>query len=259
MSKAALKGIVISTAIGFVVGGCAQMSPDPVGSYAGASGAVGTFGFQQITGVGGNVASNAGTVAVFGGAAGTAGLSTGVSGKGSGGIGVAGGKAGSTTTTQPAGSGGSLTNGGKGGSLTGSSGGKAGTGTGGSAGSTASIFPKSYNSSCAPFQKVHEAGNSCMSGRCHSNFLAAGTVYKTGGTTGASNIEVGIKSGSNFLYACSDSGGNFIFRSGSNVQWANAEISIRSANGEKKKINPVNNGDCNASGCHDRQLRLIAP
>lgn len=252
MGKSGLSVFVLSLSV-TVVTACGNTIPDPYGSYAGAP--ITGYGVAGQTVAGSGIANGGDKIAVGGNATtSTAGRATGTGGKiASGGKTTtgAGGKVGTGT-------GGKAAAGGTGiGGKTGTGGAAGKTGTGGS-GATSDFFPKAYNSSCAS-RASHLPGTGCKDGGCHREFLAAGTVYKTGGSTGAANVEVGIKSGTTFLYGCSDSGGNFIFRSGGAVQWANADIRIRTSNGEKKKINPVNNGNCNTAGCHDQQLRLMAP
>lgn len=251
MDNATMKSLVLLLACGFAAacGGKDTYANPDYTPMAGTSGGAGYAATQTSASVGGTTVNNGGTIAAGGTVAG--------SGTGGAKITATGGKGGATRSK--AGRGGTTTaTGGKAGTTaTGGSGAKTGSGSGGAGGSTVSIFPEAYDSSCASGFS-HLPGTGCKDGACHFTFVAAGTTYASGGSTTASNVEVGIKSGSNFMYACSDPAGNFIFRFG-NVQWANADIRIRSAKGEKKKINPVTHGNCNTGGCHDQALRLVAP
>jgi hypothetical protein len=253
MDKAMLKSLVLLLAGDLATAcGARDVTTNPYGTpIAGTTGGASYAGTGPVPGYGGTSGSYGGATAVggtFAGRSGGGNKTTAASGKG--GTTATGGKNGTTAS-----------NGGKSGTTaTGGSGAKAGNGTSGTGGSnvsTVSIFPKAYTASCASGFS-HLPGTGCKDGACHFAFVAAGTTYASGGSTAAPSVEVGIKSGSDFLYACSDTAGNFIFRSG-NVQWANADIRIRSAKGEKKKINPVTHGNCNTSGCHDESRRLTAP
>ncbi|MCL4751699.1 MAG: hypothetical protein KJ015_16105 [Myxococcales bacterium] len=174
------------------------------------------------------------------------------------------------------GSGGSGTGGsGTGGSGTGGSGtGGSGTGGSGTGGGSGAFWPAAYNASCTP-AKSSPGNHSGFSGmecvNCHKqggtasgkNWQFGGVVWSSAAATdGAPNVEVGVKDGTNFIYACTDSKG-FFFADTKNTtapNWATAEIRIRSATGEKTMLTKaVQAGTCNASACHAGTTKLVKP
>lgn len=159
---------------------------------------------------------------------------------------------------------------GTGGSGTGGSG-TGGSGTGGGSGA---FWPAAYNASCTP-AKSSPGNHSGFSGmecvNCHKqggtasgkNWQFGGVVWSSAAATdGAPNVEVGVKDGTNFIYACTDSKG-FFFADTKNTtapNWATAEIRIRSATGEKTMLTKaVQAGTCNASACHAGTTKLVKP
>jgi hypothetical protein len=103
-----------------------------------------------------------------------------------------------------------------------------------------------------------------MSSTCHGSkvpFTFGGTVYLADGTTGASNVEVGISDGTLTLTAYSAVNGNLWLPSSAGaITWANAVIAIRDAKGEHLKPATAPRGSaCNGTGCHSSTMRLIAP
>ncbi|MBI3206095.1 MAG: hypothetical protein HYZ29_31455 [Myxococcales bacterium] len=204
---------------------------------------------------------------------GTGGSSTGgTAGSGGGTAGSGGGTAGSGGST--GGSGGST--GGTGGSTGGTGGSTGGTGgTGGGTGGTgggSGFWPNAYNANCTPSKdspSTHSGftGMECIN--CHKaggaaagkNWLFGGVVFEAGGTNGAAKVEIGVKDGSTFHYACTDGKGVFFVDAAGTTapNWATAEIRMRSATGDK----PMNTksaqaATCNSSSCHVA-LKLIKP
>jgi hypothetical protein len=208
--------------------GCGSDSTDS-GNQAGTGGTGGGAAGE------GGTAGTAGGAAGVGGTAGTAGGAAGVGGT----AGTAGGAAGVGGTA-------------------GTAGGAAGVGgTAGAAG--ADNFWDGDYSTCSG-QQSHNAGDACMTS-CHtsgSHKLAfGGTVYS--GTSGKSGVQVGVKVGSDLIQVCSGSNGNFYYLANSTIDWANAEVRVRNANGELLG-HPSNNaatGDCNS--CHGSSNRIPAP
>jgi hypothetical protein len=264
MDKALLSVAVSLFAIGSSSGCGGNASTTlPYGPVAGAS-------TGAISGVGGVVITAAGNISVGNGGAVTVGTTASAGGAGgktamAAAGALAGGKGG-TTTTSKAGSGGSTSAAGKGGSTTATAGkgGFAGSGTGGASGSTGSIFTKAYSSSCTGdllLDVNHFGDRDCLSMGCHSGWAFAGTVWQSNGSTGARNVEIGVKSGSNFYSICTgQSGGLFALRSG-RITWGGAKVAIRNAKGEKSSMHSGGNlsGSCNAGGtCHGSD-KLIEP
>ena len=215
-------------------------------------------------GSGGSSTGGGGTGGATGGSSGT-GASSG-SGGAAGGGGVAG-----TGTGGVAGS----ATGGTGGATGGTGGATGGTGgaTGGTGGGQA-FWPAAYNAACNPAQNSPNGhtgvkGQDCLT--CHKaggvasgkNWLFGGVVWTDStATTGAQHVEVGVKDGTNFIYACTDSKGLF-FADSKNAtapNWATAELRIRSATGEKTmQTKAIQAGTCNASTCHAGTVKLVKP
>lgn len=97
----------------------------------------------------------------------------------------------------------------------------------------------------------------CLS--CHTSgglkFAFGGTVFQTGGATGAAHVQVGVRDGSGLRTAYSGTNGNF-WVSGADVDWANAEVRMRNADGEVIKDVAAAAG-CNM--CHTGAAALIEP
>ncbi|MFO0568974.1 MAG: hypothetical protein U0263_25170 [Polyangiaceae bacterium] len=165
--------------------------------------------------------------------------------------------------------------GGTGGATGGTGGATGGTGgaTGGTGGGQA-FWPAAYNAACNPAQNSPNGhtgvkGQDCLT--CHKaggvasgkNWLFGGVVWTDStATTGAQHVEVGVKDGTNFIYACTDSKGLF-FADSKNAtapNWATAELRIRSATGEKTmQTKAIQAGTCNASTCHAGTVKLVKP
>lgn len=273
MDQAAIKGIIVSIAIGFATA-CGSESPQPYGlPFAGTLGSSGSNAIQQAIGTGGTTFANGGTLAVVGGTLASGGRSTiGTAGKATGGT-PAGGKGGSTTTAK-GGTGGSTPTGGKGGSTTATAGkgGAAGSGKGGAGGSgaTSSMFTEAYDSSCvgpggSRYGTNHFPSTDCLS--CHRTrrpaMVYGGTVFQSDGSSGARNVEIGVKSGTKVYSTCTSSAGGLFYAPSETgtINWTGAEVAIRNAKGEKSTMHTglTLSGSCNAGGnCHGVD-KLIAP
>lgn len=138
----------------------------------------------------------------------------------------------------------------------GGAGGSASTGTGAS-----NWWPTAYDANVSPNGK-HNVGKACLS--CHKTggqgpaWLFGGTIYDQAGSTGVGHVQVGIKDGTKFFSAYSASNGNIWVPLGSNsVNWATAEIRIRTATGESTMTKVATSGDCNS--CHDSTNRITTP
>jgi hypothetical protein len=170
------------------------------------------------------------------------------------------------------------------------SGGAPGTGgvaTGGTSSTGGDDFwTGAYDPNCTPApvngrdasQGHHNPGTDCMTSGCHSNptpaphnaamecaschsggspdgsgapeFMFGGTAYQAGTTTGAAQVEVGVKSGSTLAVACSAANGNFWVLAGPDLTWSSATTRIRTSAGEVS-MQSAPTAACNASGCHD--------
>jgi len=220
-------------------------------------------GFDGAGGSGGALGGSGGALGGSGGSVGGSGGSVGGSGGALGGSGGAVGGSGGAL----GGSGGTTAGGGTGG--TSASGGAGGTsasgGTGGVVCGPGDFWPCTYDAECAP-PKAAPADHSafvaveCLS--CHSpggaagpgqEFLFAGVVWGWGGKGGAPHVEIGVRSGTSFVYACTDAKGFFyVPLAGSpSIDWAIADSHMRAILGEKlmpsdKEHKPT----CNESKCH---------
>jgi hypothetical protein len=109
----------------------------------------------------------------------------------------------------------------------------------------------------------HNPGRSCMS--CHTAtgpapyWYFAGTIYAANGLTAAPNVQVGVSDGSNLYTAYSAMNGNFYLRTVANINWANAQVHIRNANGEKIMTGAIPSPDCNSCHTGTGTARIIAP
>ena len=153
--------------------------------------------------------------------------------------------------------------GGTGGSATGGTGGGGTGGTGGSAtggtGGGSSFWDGAYDPNGAPnpADGKHNAGKDCL--QCHSAgnnaWLFGGTVYQSGGG-GAAHVQVGVKDANGLYTTYSGTNGNFWYPKGSaTVDWTNAEVRLRNANGELVMSSPA--AGCNS--CHTGAMQLVAP
>ena len=137
------------------------------------------------------------------------------------------------------------------------------------------FWAAAYNANCAPSTNApsghtptnqtldclicHKAGGAAAS----KPFIFGGVVWtSTAATAGAPKVEVGVRAGSNFLYACSDTNGFFWVPTAGNTAptWTTAEIRIRSSDTAEKKMNTksIQLGTCNGSGCH-AAVKLVKP
>ncbi len=161
------------------------------------------------------------------------------------------------TTPAGGGSGGSAT----GGSAGAATGGSAGAATGGTGGGGADFWTDTYNPSGSPnpASGQHRPGDDCLN--CHTGggapaWLFGGTIYLAGGGA-AAHVQVGVKDANGLYTAYSATNGNFwVPKTSQTVDWANAEIRVRDANGESI-MNGAGEAGCNS--CHTGAQQLVAP
>ena len=238
-------GLVLLGACGLLA--ACSGSDDATGNGAGAGGSSAGSGGG---GTGGGTAGGAGTAGTGGGTAGSAGTA-GTGGGTAGSAGMAGTGGGTAGSAGMAGTGGGT-------------GGAAGAGaTGGAAGAGGDTFwPAAYTATGTsdPSNGEHNAGKNC--GNCHTGGGApawsfAGTVYKTGGSTGAPHVEVGVRVNGATHTTYSGNNGNFFLQPGTTIDFSQAEVRIRNANGEKQMI--TGGGDRWCNSCHSTGMTLIEP
>jgi hypothetical protein len=227
------------------------------GSDTGGTGgsATGGTGGSDTGGTGGSATGGTGGSAT-GGTGGSATGGTGGSATGGTGGSATGGTGGSAT----GGTGGSATGGTGGGGTGGGGTGGGGTGGGGTGGGS-SFWDGPYDPNALPnpADGKHNAGKNCL--QCHTGsptpaWLFAGTVYQTGGG-GAAHVQVGVKDANGLYTTYSATNGNFWYPKGSaTVDWANAEVRARNANGEIIMSGSPSAG-CNS--CHTGANQLVAP
>lgn len=198
-----------------------------------------------------------------GGKAGAVGAGGGTTVLGGGtGAGGAGRNAGGSVNSSDAAAGGQTAKGGNAGTpvSTGSGGGD----LPGSDGGPDFSWPTSYNPSGLPTPSggQHNPGTDCAS--CHkagaraSAFLFGGTVYKN--SAGVANVQVGVSDGKQTIVVYSATNGNFWSSAAGTIDWNNAVIAIRNANGTHVKPSTAARGaSCGASGCHTTAKKLQAP
>jgi hypothetical protein len=139
------------------------------------------------------------------------------------------------------------------GGLGGSAGTTASAGSSGSA-STAASFDwgsTAYNSSGGSgiaFQ-THYTGQACMA-TCHKHTMTyGGTAYQSNGTAGAANAQIGLLINGTLSTTYSGSRGTFYGNLSGTVNWATAQIAIRTATGTlNMPVNASASGNCNS--CH---------
>lgn len=137
------------------------------------------------------------------------------------------------------------------------------------------FWPCTYDPSCAPlaespagheeYAKIerlscHVAGGAAGPGR---EFLFAGVAYSPSDGTGVPQVEIAVRDGAAFYYACSDSLGFFFVPGAGNPEpdWMNVETRMRAKLGQKtmpddKEHKPT----CNEANCHASiEHPLLAP
>ena len=104
----------------------------------------------------------------------------------------------------------------------------------------------------------HFNGDPCFA-TCHDHGITiGGTVYQANGTDAASNAEIGVWLGGALFTCYAGSNGNFFTNFLGTVDWTNAAIAVRDANGTRKMpANPNASGNCNS--CHDSTQRIVVP
>ena len=115
------------------------------------------------------------------------------------------------------------------------------------------------NGSPTPADGWHAPGTDC--GSCHTAgewiFSASGTVVAKGGKVGLPHVQVGIRDGAKLRTTYSATNGNFwLTDNGTSTDFANAEVRIRNAQGEKT-MRADASGSCNK--CHRNEKALVGP
>lgn len=193
---------------------------------------------------------------------------------GAGGSGAAGGSGGSSGSGGAGGSGGSGATGGSAG-LGGSGGSSATGGSGGSGGVTCGLtdfWPCTYDEACVPIQESpadHDAYASVECLTCHgaagpaNEYMFAGVAWNPFTQQGAPHIEVAVRDGATFHYACTDARGFFYvpITAGPAPNWLVTETRMRAELGEKIMPNDKEHlPTCNSSDCHGHvEHPLYAP
>ncbi len=179
---------------------------------------------------------------------------TGTGGGGTGGGGTGGGGTGGSSGTGGGGTGGS----------SGTGGGNTGGG-GGVVCSEGDFWPCTWDAACkpekpAPADHIALAYSDCLS--CHSvggdagsaqPFLLAGIIWEWGQDYGKPGIEIGVRDGSLFYYACTDSNGFYFIRdTGQPVpDWKKTETRARGEFADKVMPEEEEHGaSCNGAKCH---------
>jgi len=180
-----------------------------------------------------------------GGSSGTSG--SGGSTGGSGGQGGDAGAAGSGGGAGTAGSGGGAGTAGSGGATAGAGGGEA-------------FWSQPYNPNGTPnpASGEHNAGKDCIT--CHAAgdevWAFGGTIHESDGTTGAAHVEVAVRDANGIHATYSGANGNFWVPGPLSIDWPNAEVRMRNANGEKQMFGEAS-PHCNQ--CHTGGMVLIEP
>ncbi len=104
----------------------------------------------------------------------------------------------------------------------------------------------------------HNTGAACLAS-CHShNFQAGGTIYQTNGTSTAGNVQIGIIMNGTLFTGYSGTQGNFFFAVSGTLNWATAQVAIRTATGTA--IHPATTGlSGNCNSCHNSTNRIVVP
>ena len=238
------------------------------GAGAGLGGTPSYGGIPTVGGVPAYGGASYGGAPSFGGAS-TGGMSSGGTtsgGMGSGGLAINGGapstggspgvgggfaSGGSNPTGGRSGVGGTPSQGGSsdGGS---SQGGQSGSGSGGdtpTSGGETAFWPGPYSYQAPNSGSVnmsnHYAGQNCTS--CHGNFTFAGNA--------SGQAQIGVSDGTNSIFVYTATSGAYWATSG-NINWANAEIRIRGANGNEATMQ---SGDTPAANCNQCHSSLQVP
>jgi len=220
-----------------------------VPAYGGASYGGASTGGMSNGGMTSGGTTNGGTTSggmgsgglVTNGGAPIAGGSPGSGGSATGGSDVSGGRSGSGGS----GTGGSSLGGApsQGGS---SQGGQSGSGSGGdtpTSGGETAFWPGAYSYQAPNSGNVnmsnHYTGQNCTS--CHSNFTFAGNA--------SGQAQIGVSDGNNSIFVYTATSGAYWASSGS-INWANAEIRIRGANGNEATMPSGETPTANCNQCH---------
>ncbi len=108
------------------------------------------------------------------------------------------------------------------------------------------------------YQTGHFAGLACLA-TCHAHSMTfGGTAYQANGTSAAANAEIGLLVNGNLTTTYAGSAGNFFATVAGTVDWATAQIAIRSSSGTS--VMPVNaNATGNCNDCHGSTNRIVVP
>jgi len=115
-----------------------------------------------------------------------------------------------------------------------------------------------FNAACALSDDGHNVGKACLT--CHDGNGRPPQFTLGGSITTDEVVEVGVRDGTGLTTVCTGDNGNFYLKGSDTVDWANAEIRLRSATGET--TNPKHpgiepNGNCN--NCHEDSNALTSP
>ena len=118
--------------------------------------------------------------------------------------------------------------------------------------------PLDKNGGLSVTYQDHSPGEACL-GACHDKGIRlGGTVYQTGGTAPASNVEIGVWLNGTLFTSYAGSAGNFFTNFLAEVDWSQAQIAVRNEKGTlRMSPNPNANGNCNS--CHNSGHRIVVP
>lgn len=162
----------------------------------------------------------------------------------------------------PAGGSGAMPAGGSGAAPTGGSG---AVPAGGPCGDGFWAGPYDPNGGPGSDHQVHYAGEPCLQAGCHAAdvrpVVFAGTVYQAETGNPANNAQIGVRDGGTLYFAYSGVSGNFWVLGASPIaDWTSVQICVRTANGETPKEATSGRGaSCNDAGCHNGDLKILAP
>jgi hypothetical protein len=108
------------------------------------------------------------------------------------------------------------------------------------------------------YQTGHYPGMTCLMS-CHEHTMTfGGTAYQPNGTSAAANAQIGLLVNGNLTTTYSGSAGNFFATVSGTVDWATAQIGIRTSTGTLgMPVNTSANGNCNS--CHGASNRIVVP
>lgn len=232
---------------------CASQLCVNLAGLLGAAGGSTTNDSGGATNAGGSSAEASGGYTVTGGASTTGGTSN---------------RGGNGTTGGSAATGGGLAMGGSP-----ATGGALATGGHPTAGGTAATGGNSFWTTVAysatgapnPADGHHNPGQNCI--QCHASgstsgapvWMFGGTIYQSNGTTPAPNVQVGINDGNTLHTTYTATNGNFWLASSGTINWAQAQVRIRDANGELTMAGATPAATCNLCHSSTTYPRITAP